>query len=163
MSTYALRRLWQLIPVILIVSIAVFSIIHLIPGDPAQIIAGPNATDEQLAALRQRYGLDEPLWTQYFIWLRNVLSGDLGNSYTNNYSVAALIAQRVPATIELALAALLIGVMIAFPLGIWAAVRPGSLSDLLTTVSCCSACGGRFYRLQAVRIRWKSRGSIYSR
>ncbi len=133
MSTYALRRLWQLIPVILIVSIAVFSIIHLIPGDPAQIIAGPNATDEQLAALRQRYGLDEPLWTQYFIWLRNVLSGDLGNSYTNNYSVAALIAQRVPATIELALAALLIGVMIAFPLGIWAAVRPGSLSDLLTT------------------------------
>jgi peptide/nickel transport system permease protein len=132
-STYALRRIWQLVPVLFIVSIVVFSIIHLIPGDPAQIIAGPNATDAQLAALRQQYGLDQPLWMQYIIWLRHVLSGDLGNSYTNNYPVAKMIGQRVPATIELALAAILIGVLIAFPLGIWAAVRPGSLGDLLTT------------------------------
>lgn len=134
MSTYALRRIWQLVPVILLISIGVFMIIHLIPGDPAQIIAGPNATDEQLAALRQRYGLDQPLWMQYLIWLRNVLSGDLGVSYTNNYPVAQLIGQRISATVEVALAALLIGVLIAFPLGIWAAVRPGSFGDLLTTL-----------------------------
>lgn len=133
MSTYALRRIWQLIPVLLLVSSAVFSIIHLIPGDPAQIIAGPNATDAQLAALRRHFGLDQPLWTQYFVWLRNVISGDLGNSYTNNYPIAALIGQRIPATVELAFSALLIGMLISFPVGIWAAVRPGSPVDLLAT------------------------------
>ncbi|MBI1295645.1 ABC transporter permease subunit [bacterium] len=134
MSTYALRRIWQLVPVILLISIGVFMIIHLIPGDPAEIIAGPNATDEQLAALRQRYGLDQPLWMQYLIWLRNIFSGDLGVSYLNNYPVAQLIGQRISATVEVALAALLIGILIAFPLGIWAAVRPGSFGDVLTTL-----------------------------
>ena len=78
MGKYILRRLIQMIPVLLIVSIAVFAIIHLIPGNPAEIIAGPNATDEQLEALRRQYGLDQPLWQQYFIWLGNVLAGNLG-------------------------------------------------------------------------------------
>jgi peptide/nickel transport system permease protein len=122
-----------LVPVLLLVSIAVFLIIHLIPGDPAQNIAGPNATPEQLAALRARLGLDQPLWTQYAIWLRNVLTGDLGVSYINKYPVAKLMSQRIPATVELALASLVVAVVIAFPLGIVSALRPGSWFDLATT------------------------------
>jgi ABC-type dipeptide/oligopeptide/nickel transport system permease component len=133
MGRYALRRLWQMAPVLLLVSIAVFLIIHLIPGNPAQIIAGPNATPEQLAALEQRLGLDRPLWVQYGIWLGNVLSGDFGVSYINKYPVGKLIAQRIPATVELAVVSLLIGVAISLPLGILAAVRPGSAVDLATT------------------------------
>ncbi|MEZ4713766.1 MAG: ABC transporter permease [Caldilineaceae bacterium] len=134
MGRYALRRLWQMAPVLLLVSLVVFMIIRLIPGDPAQIIAGPNATPEQLQALRQRLGLDQPLWSQYAIWLRNVAMGDFGVSYINKYPVGQLVAQRIPATVELALAATLIGVVLALPLGIGAAVRPGSPFDLAVTI-----------------------------
>lgn len=133
MGAYALKRLWQIVPVLFIVSIAVFLIIHLIPGNPAQIIAGPNATPEQLAALETRLGLDQPIWTQYVIWLKNILSGDLGVSYINKYPVGKLIAQRVPATVELALVSGLIALVIALPLGILAALRPGSAVDIATT------------------------------
>ncbi len=133
MGEYALRRLWQMIPVLFLVSIVVFSIIHLIPGNPAEIIAGPNATPEQLAALERNMGLDQPLYRQYIIWLRNVLSGDLGVSYINKYPVGKLIWQRIPATAELAIAAAIIGTLIAFPLGILAALRPGSTIDFATT------------------------------
>jgi peptide/nickel transport system permease protein len=130
---YALQRLWQMVPVLFIISIAVFSIIHFIPGNPAQIIAGPNATPEQLAALEARLGLDQPVWMQYVIWLQNVFSGNLGVSYINNFPVREIIGQRIPATIELAIASLFIGVLIAFPLGIIAALRPGSWIDLAVT------------------------------
>ncbi len=133
MGQYALRRLWQMIPVLFLVSIAVFSIIHLIPGNPAQNLAGPNATPEQLAILEARMGLDKPIYVQYVIWLKGVLSGDLGESFINKYPVSKLMAQRIPATLELALAAAIIGVLIAFPLGILAALRPGSIFDLITT------------------------------
>lgn len=122
-----------MIPVLFIVSIAVFSIIHLIPGNPAQILAGPNATEEQLAALEKSMGLDKPIYRQYIIWLTDVLSGDLGVSFINKYPVSKLIAQRIPATLELALAATVIGVLISFPLGILAALRPGSIFDFITT------------------------------
>lgn len=133
MGQYALRRLWQIVPVMVIVSIAVFAIIHLIPGNPAQIVAGPNATPEQLAALEAKMGLDQPLWRQYVIWLGNIVQGDFGVSYINKYPVGKLIAQRIPATIELALVSALIGVLIALPLGILSAVRPGSAVDMATT------------------------------
>jgi len=134
MGKYTLRRLMHMIPVLLIVSIAVFSIIHLIPGDPAVIIAGSNATDEQVAALRHQYGLDRPLWVQYFTWLGNVATGNLGKSILNGFPVNKLILQRVPATVELALAAAIIGALIALPLGIIAALRPGSIIDFITTL-----------------------------
>jgi ABC-type dipeptide/oligopeptide/nickel transport system permease component len=122
-----------MIPVLFLISIAVFSIIHLIPGNPAQIIAGPNATPEQLAALETRLGLDKPLWTQYLIWLQNIFTGDLGVSYINKFPVRQMIAQRIPATIELAVASLIICVIIALPLGILSALRPGSIFDLIVT------------------------------
>jgi peptide/nickel transport system permease protein len=124
----------QLIPTLLIVSFAVFMTIHLIPGDPASIVAGPNATDEQLEALTRQFGLDRPLGTQYIIWLSNVLKGDMGTSFLNEYPVTELIAQRIPATLELALAAALIAVVISFPLGIFAALKPGSIIDFVSTL-----------------------------
>ena len=134
MGKYALRRLVQMIPVLVIVSIVVFSIIHLIPGDPAEIMAGTNATPEQVAALRHQYGLDQPLATQYFIWLGNVLTGNLGYSLINGFPVNQLLLQRIPATVELAIAAALVGAIIALPLGIIAALRPGSIIDFITTI-----------------------------
>ncbi len=133
MGIYALKRLWQIVPVMFIVSIAVFSLIHFIPGNPAQIIAGPNATPEQLAALEARLGLDKSIPVQYGIWLKNVLSGDLGVSYINKYPVSKMIAQRIPATVELALVSGLIALVIALPLGILSALRPGSAVDVATT------------------------------
>jgi peptide/nickel transport system permease protein len=123
-----------MIPVLLIVSIVVFLLIHFIPGDPARNIAGPNATPEQLDALRHRLRLDRPLWTQYTVWLLNVLRGDMGESFINNYPVNKMIAARVPATIELALAAAIIAVLISFPLGILAAVRQGTALDFASTL-----------------------------
>lgn len=134
MGKYALGRLAQLIPALWIVSVAIFMIIHLIPGDPAQIIAGPNATDAQLAALTRQFGLDKPLGIQYLTWLKNVAAGDMGNSFLNDYPVTKLIAQRIPATLELALAAGLIAAVISFPLGIYAALKPGSIIDMVSTL-----------------------------
>lgn len=134
MGKYTLRRLIQMIPVLLIVSIVVFLIIHLIPGDPAKIMAGTNATEEQVAALRQQYGLDQPLWVQYFIWLGNVLTGNLGNSLLNGFPINELLKQRIPATIELAIASAIVGALIALPLGIISALRPGSLIDFGSTL-----------------------------
>lgn len=134
MGKYILRRLIHMIPVLIIVSFAVFSIIHLIPGDPAEIMAGSNATEEQVAALRHQYGLDQPILVQYLIWVKNVLTGNLGNSLINGFPVSTLIRQRVPATVELALAAAIIGAMIALPLGIIAALRPGSMVDFGATL-----------------------------
>lgn len=134
MGKYAVRRLIQMVPVLFIVSIIVFSIIHLIPGDPAVIIAGSNATDEQLVALRHEYGLDQPIWTQYLIWLKDVATGNLGTSILNGFPVNELIKRRIPATVELAIASAIIGALIALPLGIFSALRPGSMIDFATTV-----------------------------
>jgi peptide/nickel transport system permease protein len=134
LGKYALRRLAQIIPVLFIVSIAVFSIIHFIPGDPAKIIAGPDATPEQLETLRRRLKLDQPVWIQYLIWLRNVCTGNMGNSFINNYPVSKMIALRVPATLELAIAASIVALLISFPLGITSAVRQGSMVDFASTV-----------------------------
>lgn len=134
MGKYALRRLVQIVPVLFIVSIAVFSIIHFIPGDPAKIIAGPNATPEQLESLSRQLGLDQPVWTQYLTWLRNAVTGNMGNSFINNYPVSKMIALRVPATLELTIAASIIALLISFPLGIIAAVRQGSIVDFASTV-----------------------------
>jgi len=134
MGKYALRRIIQMIPVLLIVSIAVFLIIHLIPGDPAERMAGSNAKPEQIEALRHKYGLDQPLWVQYLIWLRNVVTLNLGESIINKFPVNTLLMQRIPATVELAVASALIGALIALPLGIIAALRPGSFVDFFTTL-----------------------------
>ena len=134
LSTFVLRRLWQMGLTLQLVSILVFLVIHLIPGSPAEVIAGPDSTPEQLAALNERYGLDRPLPVQYVYWLGNVLRGEFGTSYINGYPVAKMVLQRIPATLELASAGLLVGVLIAFPLGLLAATRPHGFWDVLATV-----------------------------
>ncbi len=134
MGKYIIRRVLQMIPALFLVSVAVFLIIHNIPGDPAQIVAGPNATEEQIAALTRQFGFDKPLKTQYVTWLKNAVSGDMGYSYINDYPVNAMIKQRVPATLELAAAAAIIVLLISVPLGIFAALKPGSFIDFSSTI-----------------------------
>src|SRR3954471_1115280 len=122
MVRYLVRRLLLTIPVLLGVATLVFALIHFIPGDPAQAILGEGATQEEVAQLRTRLGLDRPLLVQYGAFLTGVVHGDLGESLRNGQPVGAQILQRMPATAELALAAMGVAVLFAPPLGIIAAV-----------------------------------------
>jgi peptide/nickel transport system permease protein len=101
MKWYITKRLLMLIPVLLGVSILSFSLIHLAPGDPALTIAGERASPQIINAIREKYGLDKPLSTQYWIWLKQVLHGDLGRSIASNEYVIKEILERFPNTIEL--------------------------------------------------------------
>ena len=126
MRQYILSRVMQLVPVLLLTSVAVFMFIRLIPGDPAHIIAGAEATPQQLEAVHRQLGLDQPLPVQYLIWLGRVLRGDLGKSVISDLPVTTIIAQKLPVTVELTIAALLFSLMLSVPLGILSAVWPRS-------------------------------------
>lgn len=123
MGGYLVKRIIQLIPILILASVVIFTIMHMIPGDPAQVYAGPDATPDALAAIRQDMGLDEPLLIQYLVWLKHVVLLDFGVSYTSKYPVIQLIQQKVGATFELAMAAALLQVTIGIPLGIIAALN----------------------------------------
>ena len=129
MLAYIIRRLIATIPVMLLVAVIVFLLVHLAPGDPASVIAGDNATSDQIAAIRAALGLDEPLWVQFAIWIGNVLRGDLGTSLFWNQPVSALILQRAEPTISLAATTLLLAVTIAITLGVLAAWKAGTGLD----------------------------------
>lgn len=126
---YVIKRIMTMVPVLLIVSILVFSLIHMIPGDPAQVILGQDATRASLQALRIQLGLNHPIPIQYLDWLRHVLTGNLGTSLVDGESVSHLIAQRLPVTFELALGSFAVAVLIAVPFGIVAAVYRGRWAD----------------------------------
>jgi peptide/nickel transport system permease protein len=130
---FVIRRLLLTIPILFIVSILAFALIHLIPGDPAQVILGEERTPQAYAELRQQLNLDKPIVVQYFLWLGNVLQGDLGKSIISKVPVSTLIAQRLPATIELTIGTFLVALLIAFPTGILAAVRRGKITDYSST------------------------------
>jgi len=119
---FLIRRLVEAIPVVFLATVVIFLGLRLIPGDPAIVLAGQNATPEALDAIRQANGLDQPLPVQYLIWLNNTVHGDLGVSFFTRAPVATLIAQRAPATLELGLAAMLLSVVLAIPTGVLAAV-----------------------------------------
>jgi peptide/nickel transport system permease protein len=123
------RRLALAVPMLFGMSVVVFLIVHLVPGDPARAILGLNATPELVARLRTQLGLDDSLVSQYVAWLGNVLTGDFGTDYSSSAPIATLLGQRLPVTIELALVALLIAVLIGVPLGVLAAVRRGRGPD----------------------------------
>ncbi|MCL4238802.1 MAG: ABC transporter permease [Anaerolineae bacterium] len=129
MTKYLARRLIESIPVIIGVSVLVFMLLHLIPGDPATTILGERATPENVEALRERLGLNKPLYKQYFIWAGNMLQGDLGYTVRGNIPVANEISSRFPATIELALAALIVAVIVGVPIGILSAIKRNSILD----------------------------------
>jgi len=123
-----------MIPVLLLVTVLIFSLIHLTPGDPALMMLGQEASPEALEALRARMGLDRPLVVQYFSWLKNVLKGDLGTSIRDNRSVAEAIFKKIPITLELALLGILISILIAIPAGIISAVKKGTVFDYSSTL-----------------------------
>ncbi len=129
MLAYIIRRLLSTLIVLAIVGVFVFLLLRLSPGDPAAIIAGDNATEEQIAQMRQRLGLDDPLVVQFTRWAWSILHGDLGISIFSNAPVIELMRQRMEPTISLALTTLIIAVSIAIVSGVFAAARAGSLGD----------------------------------
>jgi len=126
---YLIRRVLLTIPVLLGVATLVFSLIHLVPGDPAQAMMGDGASPQDVAELRKTLGLDQPLLTQYATFLRNAVQGDLGKSFRTGQPVTTMVVERMPATAELAVAAMLVAIVIAIPLGVVAAVWRGTAAD----------------------------------
>jgi ABC-type dipeptide/oligopeptide/nickel transport system permease component len=118
-----------MIPITLGILTLVFSLIHLIPGDPAASVAGEGARPEDIAQVRKALGLDQPLWKQYVTYLNNVAHGDLGRSFRTNEKVSKEILERYPATIQLALASMFVALLVAFPLGIISAIYRNSWID----------------------------------
>lgn len=132
MWIYIIKRLLGLLPVLLGITLLVFCFLHLIPGDPAVILSGERATPEQLAALRDKLGLNQPLPLQYLTFLKNLIRLDLGTSIISGIPIAAELRVRFPATLELSIAAMLVALVIGIPAGILAAVRRNSWLDNLT-------------------------------
>jgi peptide/nickel transport system permease protein len=133
---YILRRLLQALVVIFIVTVVVFCLLHALPGGPARGILGAQATPQQLAQFNRDQGLDKPLVVQYFIYLGQLLRGDLGTSYTYNESVSQLIVERLPKTLLLTILQAVVALVIAIPLGMWQAARRNKPVDyIVTTIS----------------------------
>jgi peptide/nickel transport system permease protein len=132
-SRFLLRRLLLTIPVLVGVATLVFSLIHLVPGDPVQAMLGESASPQDIAQLRTRLGLDRPLLVQYASFMTDAAKGNLGTSLRTNQPVVQVVGERLPATFQLAAAAMVAALVIAIPLGILAAVRAGTTTDHLAT------------------------------
>ena len=128
------HRLLLLLPTLFGASVVVFMLLRLVPGDPAQVIMGLRATPEGLAVIHRDLGLDQPLWHQYVTWLGHLFRGDLGQDYRSNVAVTVLLGQRLPVTIQLTLTSLALSLLVALPLGVQAAVRPGGVADRLAGI-----------------------------
>ena len=131
MRKYIVRRVLSIIPVLWLVSVMVFALIHLVPGDPVLVILGSSAETEQIELMRQRLGLDQNIAIQYWNWSTALLRGDLGISIISDEPVAKLIWERMPVTISVATAALLLSLVIALPTGIIAALRHNTYTDYI--------------------------------
>jgi ABC-type dipeptide/oligopeptide/nickel transport system permease component len=129
MTQYIIRRLLQMIPITLGILTLIFSLIHLIPGDPAVQIAGEGARPQDIENVRKALGLDQPLWKQYVTYLKNLAKGDLGKSFRTGESVAEEIKVRYPATMQLAFGAMFVALLVAFPLGVISAIYRNSWID----------------------------------
>ncbi len=134
MTGYLLRRTGQSVVVLAGVSVLVFTLVHLVPGDPVRLALGTRFNQDTYDALMARSGLDQPLFQQFFTWLGGAITGDLGVSFRSGEPVTVLILERLPATVTLAFAALLVALLIAIPLGTVSALRPRSFVDRVATV-----------------------------
>jgi peptide/nickel transport system permease protein len=134
MTRYLGRRLAQAAVVLVGVSVLVFSIMHLVPGDPVRLALGTRFDQDTYDALRARAGLDEPIVTQYFDWAGSALTGDLGVSFRSGEPVTEVILERLPATVSLAVGAIVVALLIAVPLGLASALRPRSFVDYVATL-----------------------------
>ena len=132
MTKYIVERLLNLIPVLIGISIAVFLVMRVVPGDPAIAMLGEQADPERLAEVRRTLGLDQPLLIQYFRYMGSALTGDLGRSALTNVPVTRELITRFPATVELTFASIAIGLIVGLPAGVLAAMRRGSTLDALT-------------------------------
>lgn len=129
MAAYLIRRLWQMIPTLAGVILLVFFLFKWFGGDPAEVLAGLNATQEQVKAIRQTLGLDEPVWVQLWIFVKQVATFDWGKSWATNEAVANLFATRLPATLTVMIPILILDVLLALPIAMYVAYRRGSLTD----------------------------------
>jgi peptide/nickel transport system permease protein len=134
MFAYIVRRILATIPVMVVVALFVFSLLHLSPGDPAAIIAGDTATADDIARIREKLGLDQALYIQFATWIWALLHGDLGISIFTNLPVSKLIAQRIEPTITLTISTLIISILVAIPMGVIAAWKAGSWIDRMVMV-----------------------------
>ncbi|MBE3590563.1 MAG: ABC transporter permease [Firmicutes bacterium] len=135
MKTYIVRRVIQMVPVLFFTSVIIFGMVHLSPMDPAIILAGGHQTSpETLAQIRAKYHLDKPIVEQYLLWVRDALHGNLGISFRLQQDVTSLILQRLPISLELVGLAMLLTVLMAFPLGILAAVYEGRVVDWIASL-----------------------------
>ena len=130
MLTFLAKRMLQLIPTLFFVSVLIFSLQQLLPGDPAMIMAGEDRDPAVIEQIRKQYRLDQPIPVQYVFWVKGVLSGDLGESMRNKQKVLDLVLQKLPVTVELALLAMAIALVIGIPAGVAAAVGRGTAWDL---------------------------------
>ncbi len=128
-------RLLQLIPVMILVTLATFLMTELLPGDPAIAILGENARPAQIAAVRKELRLDEPVITRYVQWVGSAAKGDLGRSIVSHQPVSEVLRQRMPVNLELAVLASLLAVLVAIPLGAWSAYRAGRMFDRATSAA----------------------------
>ncbi|MDS1138883.1 ABC transporter permease [Pusillimonas sp. SM2304] len=161
MVSYFLRRLLAAVPVMFFVALFVFLLLRLAPGDPAQMILGDQATPDQIAAIREHLGLNQPLPQQFVHWILNVLGGDFGTSLISNRPVTEMIAQRLEPTLAVAIVATALTVLISVPLGVLAAWRRGKLIDravMAFSVVCFSVpifvIGYILIGLFAVKLNW---------
>ena len=139
MTAYVLRRLWQMVPTLAGVVLLVFILFHYFGADPSVILAGQNATQEQIAAIRQQLGLDQPAYVQFWIYLKSIITFDWGRSWATNEAVGHLFATRLPATLTVMLPILVLDTLLALPIAMYVAYRRGSLTDrtimVVTTVA----------------------------
>jgi peptide/nickel transport system permease protein len=139
MAAYLIRRLWQMIPTLVGVVLLVFILFKFFGGDPAEILGGLNATTEQVNAIRQQLGLNEPWWVQLGIFLKQIVTFDWGKSWATNESVSHLFATRLPASVTVLLPILILDALLALPIAMWVAYRRGTLTDraimVVTTVA----------------------------
>ena len=130
MGRYVAGRLMLAVPLLLIISFAVFALIHIAPGTPERALLGARqASPETIAAIREQWNLDEPCLLQYFLWLKAVVTGDIGRSIQSSEAVTAAIGRRIGLTIFLGLYATILALIIGIPLGMWAALKRGSMTD----------------------------------
>ena len=168
MISYILRRFLQLLPVLLIASTGIWAMIYAVPGDPVATMVGENATPELIAEVTARLGLDRPVHEQYWSWLTHALQGDFGLSIQNREPVLDLIVQRIPATIQLGLAATVVGLLLGVPVAVVSALRPGGWLDRMLSGWSALALGVPTFWLGillillfAVNLRWLPSASGY--
>ncbi len=129
MAAYLIRRLWQMIPTLIGVVLLVFFLFKYFGGDPAEVLGGQNASAEQIAAIRKQLGLDEPVWVQLWIFVKQIVTFDWGKSWATNEAISHLFADRLPNTLTVMIPILVLDVLLALPIAMWVAYRRGSLTD----------------------------------